>query len=67
MFFNAGQETGYERRQRPIWPELAAAFRAHGGHNYSTCLPEQTRGLFGWVENEDEPHAVSRHEVFHRA
>ena len=54
MSVKAGQEQEYERRHRPIWPELEAVIRQHGGHNYSIFLEPQTRQLFGYVEIEDE-------------
>jgi L-rhamnose mutarotase len=49
-----GKETEYERRHRPIWPELEKALKAHGVHNYSIFLNPETRQLFGYVEIEDE-------------
>ena len=54
MSVNAGQEQEYERRHRPIWPELEAVIRRHGGRNYSIFLDPRTRQLFGYVEIEDE-------------
>ena len=54
MSVHAGQETEYERRHRPIWPELEAVLKAHGAHNYSIFLNTDTRQLFGYVEIEDE-------------
>jgi L-rhamnose mutarotase len=54
MSVHAGQETEYERRHRPIWPELERVLKAHGVHNYSIFLDAETRQLFGYVEIEDE-------------
>ena len=54
MSVDAGKEQEYERRHRPIWPELEATLRAHGVHNYSIFLQPQTRQLFGYVEIDDE-------------
>ena len=54
MSVNAGQEQEYERRHRPIWPELQQTLTAHGVHNYSIFLHPQTRQLFAYVEIEDE-------------
>jgi len=54
MSVNAGQEAEYEKRHRPIWPELEAVLKKHGVHNYSIFLHPQTRQLFGYVEIEDE-------------
>ncbi len=54
MSVNAGREEEYERRHRPIWPELEQVLRNHGVHNYSIFLHEETRQLFGYAEIEDE-------------
>lgn len=54
MSVNAGSETEYEKRHRPIWPELEAVLKSHGVHNYSIFLHAETRQLFGYVEIEDE-------------
>jgi L-rhamnose mutarotase len=54
MSVNAGQEQEYERRHRPIWAELEATLKAHGGRNYSIYLDKETRMLFGYVEIESE-------------
>ncbi len=54
MSVNAGSEEEYERRHRPIWPELEQVLRDHGVHNYSIFLHEETRQLFGYAEIEDE-------------
>ena len=44
----------YERRHRPIWPELEATLKSHGVHNYSIYLDAETSCLFAYVELEDE-------------
>lgn len=54
MSVNPGSETEYERRHRPIWPELEAVLKAHGVLSYSIFLHEQTRTLFAYAEIEDE-------------
>lgn len=54
MSVNAGREAEYEKRHRPIWPELEKVLKEHGVHNYSIFLHPQTRQLFGYVEIEDE-------------
>lgn len=54
MSVHPGHEAEYERRHRPIWPELEAVLQAHGVHNYSIFLLEETRQLFAYVEIEDE-------------
>jgi L-rhamnose mutarotase len=54
MSVNAGSESEYERRHRPIWPELEATLKAHGVTNYSIFLLPETRQLFAYAEIEDE-------------
>jgi len=44
----------YERRHRPLWPDLEAVLRAHGVHTYSIFLHAQTSQLFAYAEIEDE-------------
>lgn len=54
MSVNAGQEQEYERRHRPIWPELEKVLKDHGVHSYSIFLHKETRQLFAYAEIEDE-------------
>ena len=54
MSVNPGQEKEYEKRHRPIWPELEAVLKKHGVHNYSIFLHAETLQLFGYAEIEDE-------------
>lgn len=54
MSVNPGSEQDYERRHRPIWPELEAVLKAHGVHNYSIFLDATTHLLFACAEIEDE-------------
>lgn len=54
MSVDAGCEEEYERRHRPVWPELEETLKDHGVHNYSIFLHPETRQLFGYVEIEDE-------------
>jgi L-rhamnose mutarotase len=63
-----GLEEEYERRHNPIWPELEAALRAHGVHNYSIFLHPETRQLFAYaeVESEERWQAIARTEVCQR-
>ena len=56
MSVHAGQEAEYERRHRPIWPELEKVLKDHGVHNYSIFLHAETRQLFAYAEIEDEAH-----------
>jgi len=54
MSVHAGHEQEYERRHRPIWPELEKVLKDHGVHNYSIFLLPETRQLFAYAEIEDE-------------
>ena len=68
MSVNAGSESEYQRRHRPIWDDLVAVLRDHGVHNYSIFLHSETRQLFGYVEIEDEERwaAIAQTEVCQR-
>jgi len=68
MSVDPGAHAEYERRHRPIWPELQAVLKEHGVHNYSIHLDEQSSTLFGYVEIEDESRwaAIARTEVCQR-
>lgn len=68
MSVNAGSESEYQRRHRPIWDDLTAVLKDHGVHNYSIFLHPETRQLFGYVEIEDETRwaAIARTEVCQR-
>jgi L-rhamnose mutarotase len=68
MSVNAGQEAEYERRHRPIWPELAATLKAHGVLSYSIFLDPATRDLFGYAEidSEERWQAIAKTEVCRR-
>lgn len=54
MSVNPDRHAEYERRHRPIWPELEAVLKEHGAHNYSIFLHKETSRLFAYVEIEDE-------------
>jgi L-rhamnose mutarotase len=54
MSVNAGQEAEYERRHRPVWPELEDVLLAHGVLSYSIFLHPGTRQLFAYAEIESE-------------
>lgn len=54
MSVHAWQESEYERRHNPIWPELAQVLKAHGVSNYSIFLDPESRSLFGYVELQSE-------------
>lgn len=54
MQVNPDQHEEYERRHRPIWPELEAVLKDHGVTSYSIFLDEDTHQLFAYAEIEDE-------------
>ena len=68
MSVHPGREAEYERRHRPIWPELEAVLKAHGAHNYSIFLDPADGSLFGYVEVEDEArwNAIAETDVCRR-
>ena len=68
MSVNPGQEQEYERRHRPIWPELEAVLLAHGVTNYSIFLHPGTRQLFAYAEVESESRwaAIAQTDVCQR-
>jgi L-rhamnose mutarotase len=68
MSIHPGVEAEYERRHRPIWPELEQALVAHGVKTYSIFLHDQSRQLFAYVEfrNQAEWDAVARTAVCQR-
>jgi L-rhamnose mutarotase len=68
MSVHAGQELEYERRHRPIWPELERALLEHGVLTYSIFLEPSTGALFGYVEVESEERwaAIAATEVCRR-
>lgn len=61
MTVDAGQHDEYERRHRPVWPDLAEVLTGHGVHNYSIFLDPHDGSLFGYVEieNEERWHAIA--------
>jgi L-rhamnose mutarotase len=54
MSVHEGNEVEYERRHRPIWPELEATLKEAGMITYTIFLHPETRQLFGYVEFEDQ-------------
>ena len=60
-----GRFDEYERRHRPIWPELEEVLRAYGVHNYSIFLDPADGSLFAYVEIESEARwaAIAETEV----
>lgn len=65
---NPDAHAEYERRHRPIWPELAETLRAHGVRNYSIYLDPDTSELFGYaeIESEERWRAIAGTEVCRR-
>ena len=63
-----GQEVEYERRHRPIWPDLEQTLLEHGVLTYSIFLEAETGALFGYVEVESEERwaAIAGTEVCRR-
>eukprot|EP00943_MAST-04B_sp_MAST-4B-sp1_P000343 g343.t1 len=53
MSVNEGQREEYERRHRPIWPELEAVLKEHGVLTYSIFYLKSTNQLFAYAEIED--------------
>ena len=68
MSVHPGREQEYERRHRPIWPELEETLLEHGVLTYSIFLDEATNTLFGYVEIESEERwaAIARTDVCRR-
>ncbi len=54
MTLKAGHQEEYERRHKPIWPELQDVLRKHGVHNYSIFLDRQTDRLYAYAEIESD-------------
>jgi L-rhamnose mutarotase len=68
MSVRAGQEAEYERRHRPIWPELEATLLAHGVREYSIFLDPATGDLFAYavIESEARWRAIADTDVCRR-
>jgi len=54
MSVHPGREQEYERRHRPIWPELEKTLLDHGVLTYTIFLDPETHDLFGYAEVESE-------------
>jgi L-rhamnose mutarotase len=68
MSVHAGQEIEYERRHRPIWPELEATLVQHGVREYSIFLDPPTGDLFAYavIESEARWRAIADTDVCRR-
>ena len=54
MTLRPGQQSEYERRHNPIWPELEEMLKDHGVWSYSIFLDAESDRLFAYVEVESE-------------
>jgi L-rhamnose mutarotase len=54
MFVYKDQFDEYKRRHDDLWPEMEKELKAHGAHNYSIFLDEESGQLFAYLEIEDE-------------
>ena len=54
MQVHPDQHEEYRKRHNPIWDQLHQTLKAHGVHNYSIFLDEESNNLFGYVEIEDQ-------------
>jgi L-rhamnose mutarotase len=68
MAVDPGEAGEYERRHRPVWPELQATLVAHGVRSYSIFLDPETNDLFGYVEidREEQWAAIAATDVCRR-
>jgi L-rhamnose mutarotase len=51
MRLRRGQEAEYRRRHAAVWPEMLAALKVAGAHDYSIFLHDDD--LFGYLEVDD--------------
>ena len=54
MTLRPGNQSEYEKRHNPVWPELEELFRDKGVWTYSIFLDRETDRLFAYVEFESE-------------
>lgn len=54
MKIHPGQAREYERRHRPVWPEMEDTLREHGVLTYSIFLDPDGLRLFAYIEVESE-------------
>ena len=68
MSVRPGAEAEYERRHRPIWPELEKTLLDHGVRTYSIFLHPETRQLFAYVEFTSTAHwqSIARTQICQR-
>lgn len=58
----------YERRHRPIWPELKETLKEHGVIHYCIFLDEESHTLFAYaeIESEERWEAIAQTEICQR-
>jgi L-rhamnose mutarotase len=56
MTLKPGQQSEYEKRHNPIWPEMEELLKDHGVWTYSIFLNRETDQLFAYDEVESEEH-----------
>lgn len=69
MTLKPGTWVEYERRHKPIWPELQQVLKDHGVHNYSIFLDRSSnRKLFAYaeIESEERWQSIANTEVCRR-
>jgi L-rhamnose mutarotase len=68
MKLKPGVTEEYRRRHDELWPELAAALRDAGIHDYSIFLDEETLHLFAVLKlrADHKRHELPRHPVMRR-
>jgi L-rhamnose mutarotase len=68
MSVNPGLAEEYERRHRPIWPELEAVLVSHGVREYSIFHDPASDDLFAFavIESEERWRAIAATEVCQR-
>ncbi|MCH2614584.1 MAG: L-rhamnose mutarotase [Opitutales bacterium] len=68
MQLHPGQESDYQNRHNPIWPELEETLKSQGVSNYSIFFHKETLQLFAYAEIEDEARwqAIAQTEVCQR-
>lgn len=68
MSLKAGNEAEYEKRHRPIWPELESLLFEKGVRNYSIFLHPDGKQLFAYAEIEDEEqwNSIAQTEICQR-
>jgi len=68
MRLKKGHQEEYERRHKPVWPELQEILKQHGVSNYSIYLDRNTDSLFAYaeIESEDQWRRIAETEICRR-